>query len=44
LASASRTTRERVSREGGEAPHKQRGLAAASRSTRTRVARAGGKA
>ncbi len=45
LASADEKTRERVAREGGEAPHPHgRGLQNASEETRERVARAGGEA
>lgn len=45
LASASKKTRQRVARMGGEAHHpKGRGLQNADKKTRQRVARAGGKA
>lgn len=45
LASASKKTRQRVARMGGEAAHpKGRGLQNADKATRQRVARAGGKA
>ncbi len=44
LASADQQTKERVEREGGEAPHDERGLQAASEETKEKVAREGGEA
>jgi general stress protein YciG len=44
LASADEETRERVSSEGGKAPHEKRGLQAADEETREEVARKGGEA
>ncbi len=44
LASADEKTKEKVAKQGGEAPHDKRGLQAADEETKERVAREGGKA
>jgi general stress protein YciG len=43
LASADEETKERVAREGGNAPHEKRGLESADEQTREEVARKGGQ-